>query len=236
MSFKEFIRKRRKALNLNLVDVADAVGVRTATVSRWESGEISNIKMNRLSALAKVLEVKVSYLMYLIDSDLPTPESNDVPSLTIKEIFGDVDQLELEYETLPSVKSPYARPVLGTVQAGIPITATENIIDYEELDPKQYSNPGEYFGLRIQGDSMEPRICEGDVVIVHQQSQIDSGDIAIVLINGDVATCKKVMHKENGIILSSFNPKYEPMYYSAEEVINLPVTIIGKVVELRGKF
>lgn len=127
-------------------------------------------------------------------------------------------------------------PVLGTVKAGIPITAVQEILDYEEISPEM-ARCGEYFALRIKGDSMEPRMHEGDVVIVKQQSTVDSGQIAIVLVNGDEATVKKVRFRDNGIELIAFNSYvYEPHFYSAEEIQRLPVEIIGRVVELRAKF
>lgn len=127
-------------------------------------------------------------------------------------------------------------PVLGTVKAGIPITAIQEILDYEEIS-SEMARCGEYFALRIKGDSMEPRMHEGDVVIVKQQSTVDSGQIAIVLVNGDEATVKKVRFRNNGIELIAFNSYvYEPHFYSAEDIQRLPVEIIGRVVELRAKF
>lgn len=126
-------------------------------------------------------------------------------------------------------------PVLGNVAAGIPIDAIEDILDYEEISEDMASR-GQYFGLKIKGSSMEPRIKEGDVVIVREQPEVESGEVAIVLVNGDTATCKKVVINEGGLTLIPFNPTYEPQFYSAEQVANLPVRIIGKVVELRGKF
>lgn len=127
-------------------------------------------------------------------------------------------------------------PVLGTVKAGIPITAVQEILDYEEIS-SEMARCGEYFALRIKGDSMEPRMHEGDVVIVKQQSTVDSGQIAIVLVNGDEATVKKVRFRNNGIELIAFNSyAYEPHFYSAEDIQRLPVEIIGRVVELRAKF
>ena len=126
-------------------------------------------------------------------------------------------------------------PVLGRVQAGIPVEAIEEVLDWEELDGA-YAGKDEYFGLRIRGDSMEPRICEGDVVIVRCQDYAESGDIVIALIGGSDATIKKIKYSPEGILLIPFNPGYEPMFYSKREVAELPVTIIGRVVELRGKF
>lgn len=95
---------------------------------------------------------------------------------------------------------------------------------------------GEFFGLQIHGDSMEPRMCEGDVVIVRKQEDAESGDIVIAMVNGDDATCKRLRKYRDGIELISNNPSYEPMFFSNQEIQEKPVRIIGKVVELRGKF
>ena len=126
-------------------------------------------------------------------------------------------------------------PVLGTVAAGIPISAVEDILDYEEV-PQSWENQGEFFGLRIKGDSMQPKMDDGDVVIVRQQSDANSGDTVIALVNGDDATCKKLQKTENGIMLVSTNPNYLPMFFTNEEIVTKPVVILGKVVELRSKF
>ena len=83
---------------------------------------------------------------------------------------------------------------------------------------------------------MEPRISEGDVVIVRQQNDVESGDVAIVLVNGDDATCKRVVKHEHGLTLISFNPMHPPKFYTEQEVEQLPVQIIGRVMELRAKF
>lgn len=153
----------------------------------------------------------------------------------IADYFGvSVDYLLGRTETMPKTKGVKI-PVLGNVAAGIPIDAIEEIIDYEEI-PEEMARNGEFFGLRINGDSMSPRIEIGDVVIVRKQSTVDNGDIAIVLINGDVASCKKIKFNDNGIFLISSNPAYEPIFFTKEECQTKPVQILGKVVELRGKF
>lgn len=126
-------------------------------------------------------------------------------------------------------------PVLGRVAAGLPIIAEEEILDWEEISGEMALG-GEFFALRIQGDSMEPRMKSGDVVIVRQQEDADSGDYVIALINGSDATCKKLMKYEDGsIALVSLNPAYKPMYFSGTEIDSTPVRIIGRVMELRGK-
>ena len=121
-------------------------------------------------------------------------------------------------------------PVLGKVIAGIPIEAIEEVIDWEEI-PFRMSKTGKFFGLRIKGDSMSPRMIEGDTVIVRQQSDAESGDIVIALVNDNEATCKKLIKRTDGIVLQSLNPIYEPMIFSNDD----NVEIIGKVVELRCK-
>lgn len=126
-------------------------------------------------------------------------------------------------------------PVLGSVPAGIPMEAIEDIVDYEEID-EALAATGEFFGLRIRGDSMEPRMVEGDVVIVRLQDDVDSGDTAIVLVNGNEATCKKIKKTPDGVMLIPTNPAHEPWFYSNEEIQTLPVRILGKVVELRAKY
>ena len=126
-------------------------------------------------------------------------------------------------------------PVYGEVAAGIPISAIEDIVDFEEIT-EELAAKGEYFGLVIKGDSMEPRMTTGDVVIVRSQDTAETGDIAIVLVAGETATCKKIKRTPEGVMLISLNPAYEPMFYTNKQIEQLPVRILGKVVELRAKF
>lgn len=140
-------------------------------------------------------------------------------------------------QTIASIPKPRGVkiPVLGVVTAGIPIEAIEDIIDYEEISEDMARN-GEYFGLLIRGDSMTPTIQNGDIVIVRRQPDVESGETAIVMVNGDEATCKKVVKQKQGISLVANNPDYEPRFFTNEEIEEIPVRVIGKVVELRRKF
>lgn len=146
-----------------------------------------------------------------------------------------VPRYERIENTGPQTPQGLKIPVLGTVAAGIPISAVEEILDYEEV-PQSWKNQGEFFGLRIKGDSMKPDINHGDTVIVRKQSTANNGDVVITLVNGDDVTCKKFEKLDNGIILISNNSEYSPMYFSNEEVVTKPVVILGRVVELRRKF
>ncbi len=125
--------------------------------------------------------------------------------------------------------------VLGRVAAGIPIEAIEDVIDTEEIS-EEMAKTGEFFGLQIHGDSMEPKFSDGDVVIVRKQNDAESDDIVIAMVNGDDATCKRLKKYKDGIALISTNPTYDPMYFSKEEIETKPVRILGRVVELRAKF
>ena len=139
-----------------------------------------------------------------------------------------IQKIELDDE-------PIQIRVLGKVAAGIPIEAVEDVIG-EETISKKMAETGDYFGLRISGDSMEPLIHHGSIVIVRQQDDVENGDIAIVIVNGEDATCKKIEKFENGIMLVPINKAYEEKFYTNEEIEKLPVRIIGKVVESRTKF
>ncbi len=134
------------------------------------------------------------------------------------------------------VLQKYEVPVYRAVSCGNPFIADEDIVDWEEINPKLKSQ-GEHFGLRLKGRSMEPRFNEGDVVIVRKQSDVDSGSIAIVRVNGDEATMKIVKKSPEGITLIATNSDvYLPTFYSNEQIKTVPVEIIGKVIELRAKF
>lgn len=116
--------------------------------------------------------------------------------------------------------------------AGVPLEAIEEIIDYEEIT-ETMSKKGEFFALKIKGNSMLPEIKNKDIVIVKKQNDIESGEIGIILVNGNDATCKKIKKTEQGIMLIPINSDYDIMMYSNEEIKKLPLRIIGKVVEIR---
>lgn len=127
-------------------------------------------------------------------------------------------------------------PVLGRVAAGIPIEAIENIEDYEERYISVLEDPHDYFALRIVGHSMEPRIWDGDVVIARKMPDVDSGSVAVVLVDGEEATVKQIKKSEDGMTLIGWNPAvYTPKFYTWAEVEKLPVQILGIVKEVRGK-
>lgn len=185
--------------------------VTRAAVAKWETGRTQNLKRSQIEQLSKLFGIKPTTLMGIRNED------------TV-EYYQDMEETT-------GVKIP----VLGKVAAGTPIEMVEDVVDYEEI-PTSMTRTGEYFALRVKGDSMQPRICEGDVLIVKKQEDALSGDIVIAAINGQDATCKRLMKYADGISLISLNQKYDPMYFSNEQIKNLPITILGKVVENRQKF
>lgn len=130
-------------------------------------------------------------------------------------------------------KEDYIRiPVLGRVAAGIPIEQIEDIEDYEEMKAPVNSDK-EFFALRIRGDSMQPKIWDGSIVIAERQNDAETGDIVIASINGDDAVCKQLKYFQGGIMLISLNPAYEPIIIEEGDWDTAPVRILGKVIEVR---
>lgn len=201
------IAQLREEKGLSQLEFAHKVNINNSVMNRIEKG-IRPIRDDELIAISKCLGVSIDYLL----GNAPAKAAQSNPA-------GHGVRI----------------PVLGRVVAGIPIEAVEEILDYEEITPELAAS-GEFFALKIRGHSMEPRMMEGDVVIVRRQDDVESGDIAIVLVNGNEATVKRVKKQEDGITLIATNTSvYEPHYYSNKEIEELPVRILGKVVELRGK-
>lgn len=162
-----------------------------------------------------------------------------LPSIEKMRLLADylgVTTSELLGETPGGFSSGIRIPVLGTIPAGIPLEAIEDILDWEEIPAAWGSGDRQYFGLRVKGESMYPRYLEGDTVILRKETTCESGDDCAVLVNGGEATLKQVMIKGDGSLeLRPTNPAYPPRIYSPAEIESIPVQIIGVVVELRRK-
>ena len=197
----------KEALEFNDMKQADLIkktGINKSALSSYLSGKYIP-KQTNIYLMAKALNVNEAWLM-----------GKDVTKNRVLSATSPGKSIRI--------------PVLGRVAAGIPIEAIEEIVDYEEINDK-LASLGEMFGLIIKGDSMTPRICDGDVVIVRKQENADSGDIVIATINGDDAVCKKLMIYDSAILLRSFNPIYEDIDVTGRSDFH----IMGKVIELRGK-
>ena len=201
------IEQRLNELGIKRSKMLADLGIPSSTFSTWKKKDAAPDR-KYLVALSDYLGLSTDYIL--------TGEKED-----IKKIKLDDEPIQIR--------------VLGKVAAGVPIEAVEDVIG-EETISKKMAETGDYFGLRISGDSMEPTIHHGSIVIVRQQDDVENGDIAIVIVNGEDATCKKIEKFENGIMLVPINKAYEEKFYTNEEIEKLPVRIMGKVVESRTKF
>lgn len=192
-------------------DLADSSGVSKSSISQYLSGSHapSNISSGKIG---KVLGVSPLWLMGF---DVPMEDTTSA--------------------ALPSAVplGSYKIPVVATIAAGKPIYTEDSVIEY--IDYYKDGN-GQVFAMYIQGDSMEPKIHSGDLVVVDQSIDYQDGDIVVVSINGNDGCCKRIKIYKDSIALVSLNSAYEPMYFSSQEVNDLPVKVVGKVVESRSRF
>ena len=189
-------------------------------------------KKIRQDELAKVLSISPSAVgMYERDEREP----NDEITLKLAEYFGVSTDYLLGKSDNRNSDIPVSKiPILGTVKAGYDWLAEENIVDYITLK-ENIPNVDEYYALRITGDSMLPLLAEGDLVIVHDQDDVESGQTAVVLINGEEATVKKVVKTNDGVELHAMNPYYPVKKFTFEDMQRIPVKIIGRVREAKIK-
>lgn len=199
-ALSEVMKKRRKDLGLTLAQVADAVGVTEATAQRWESGNIKSVRHEKITQLAAVLNVNPAELMgWEVPTDYP---KNTYPMPEMKKI-----------------------PRIGRIACGEPITAEENIEEYDESPSGWHAD----FSLLCVGDSMSPKIEDGDIVAIRCQQQVHDGEIAAVRI-GDEATLKMVFLHQDYVELRPVNPAYPSIIRRMEEMEE--IRIEGKAVGL----
>lgn len=200
------IRELRKQKGLTQTQLADELNVEFSNVSKWELGKNDPSK-ELIAKMAKLFNVSIEYLLGITDT--PTPDT--LPTATVK------------------------IPLLGNIAAGQPIEAIENVEDYVYIS-EDMSRHGTYFALKVKGNSMEPRIYEGDIAIIRHQSTVNCGEIAAVKVNGDDVTLKKIEFVKDGVKLIGLNPSFTPLFYTTTECIQKPLTILGKLVEVRSAF
>lgn len=204
-SFANRLNKAISLRNIKPVDLSEKTGIDKSKISSYMSGRYK-AKQDGVYLLAQALNVSEVWLM-----------GYDVPM-----------------ESTPIKKISKIRiPVLGKVKGGYDYLAQENIIGYESID--NVSDAENYYALQISGDSMEPLFSDGDIAIVHKQDDFESGNTCIILINGDEATVKKVVRMDDGIDLIAMNPYYPVRHFAKNEMNEIPVKIIGKVVEARKR-
>lgn len=185
---KDLIREQRARTGKTLEQIGKEIGVAKATVQRWESGEIKDMRRDKLVALARALETTPAYLMGWEDA----PEQDHTSILNL--------------EPLPKMRK---LPLIGTIACGEPLLAVENIEGEVDVPEQIHAD----FALRCKGDSMiNARIFDGDIVYIRQQPNVENGQIAAVLID-DEATLKRVRLFDDHICLEPENPMYRPIVY-----------------------
>lgn len=199
MEFKDKIKSLRLAMGATMEDIATAVGVSKATVQRWESGNIENIRRDKIWKLAQALHTTPADLMGWEAEDLsPSPLANVIP--------------------LPRT---YKVPLVGAIACGQPILAVEEADETVDVPEGIRAD----FALKCKGDSMiNARIFDGDTVYIHSQPEVENGQIAAVRI-GDEATLKKVYFTPGSdrITLRACNPLYADMVYEGETLNQIQV-------------
>lgn len=236
-SFTNRLNKEMKEQNLRQVDLIkktkdvmkkyikdyDGDGIDKTLLNKYIKG-VAIAKQDNIFILAKALNVSEGWLMgYDVDKDREWIEDiKDIPK------FDNFSATQIPNKTIKI-------PLLGKVPAGIPIEAIEDILGYEEIPMEMVKHGQNYFALKIEGNSMYPDYHTGDIIIIRQQSDCESGEDCVVMVNGDDATFKRVIKQEKSIILKPLNNEYEPYYFNEQEILNKPVRIIGVAIEVRRK-
>lgn len=205
--FASRLKQLRAERDLLQKELADKVDIPRSTIAAWESGNRTP-ELGSAQALADFFEVSLDYLMARTND----PHGTYLPPNM--------------WPAGPMVRVP----VLGRIRAGLPILADEHIEGWE-LAVADEVKDGQYFYLRVTGDSMiGSRIYEGDLVLVRQQEEVENGEIAVVNVDGENATLKRVYRTNGELILQPDNPKYAPIVIKSGEA-----RICGKVVEVTFK-
>lgn len=205
------IKELRLGHNMTGSELGLKLNITRNAVSQWETDKrVPTSSM--LAQIAKLFNVTTDYLL----GREPIP--NDTKS-------------EINY-AIP-LTSGVRIPVLGSIVAGIPNTAVTEYDEWIEIS-QSLAMRGEYFALRIKGDSMEPTLFDSDIVVIRQQPDVEDGEIAAVSIAGNEATIKRIYHRSDGIDIVGDNVRAFPrMFYSNHDIATLPVRIMGKAVEVR---
>lgn len=199
------MKKRRKEIGFSAEKVAERLGVSPATIYRYEKGDIEKVPVDSLAELAKILQTTPAYLMGW--EEQPTPAPSPIPP---------------GFSPMPEMVQV---PLIGAIACGTPITAEQNIEQMVCVPSRWHAT----FTLTCKGQSMEPRIHDGDLVAIRSQAEVENGEIAAVRI-GEEATLKRVYLHPSFIELRPENPAFESIILSREEMNS--VTIEGKAIGL----
>lgn len=204
----DVLQKLLDERGITATDVARETGISRSSMTDWKKGR-STPKYEKRKKIADMFGVTVDYL----DGVSPFP-------------YGEEKNSEVCSES-----NTVTIPILGRVPAGIPIEAvTDRIGEIEIASPR---GDDKYWALKVKGDSMYPKILDGDIVIFREQQSCENGDICVVRVNGTDATLKKVVKNGDSIILQPLNPDFEPLVFSDSVVDQPSLEVIGVAKEIR---
>lgn len=229
MLLGNIIKQYREEHQMSLQDFANLIGTSRSYIHMLEknvnpsTNKPINPSIETLKLLANAMNMDLDFLLKQLDSE--------------QQIYLDEEEYKKQFEKTDVLGNPVTSiPLLGTVKAGYDYLAQENWIGTVDVDKKLVNSGEDYFALKIRGDSMSPIFIEGDIVIIKKQNDCENNEYAVILVNGDEGTLKKVKKIDNGIILQPLNPTYGPLMYTKEEMEILPVKIIGVVKQLKREF
>ena len=224
---KDRIKELRLSHGWSQQDLATTLGVTNVAVSQWERG-VKQPKMEMREFLCDLFNVNMEYLngnWDKISRLLTEDEAKLLDARRNNRLIKDKD-----------MSAPRTVKIYGRIAGGTPIEMIEDVIDEVDLTTIPVKPGQKYFGLKISGHSMEPDIKDGDYIICLQTDDAESGSIVAATVNGDDATCKRLMKYPDGIRLLPINPSYDAKYYTNREVEELPVRVIGIVIESRHRY
>lgn len=194
MDIKDILKDRRLELQLTLEDVAKRVGVSPATISRWESGDIANMRRDRIAALAEALQISPAVIMgWDVDTTLP-----------------------------PGAQRPQFKkvPMLGYAAAGQPLEDLNQDTPYYDIENKYDVD----FCITVRGDSMiDANINDGDIVFIKSMPEVPNGKIACVEIDNEKVCLKRFYKAGKTVSLASANSKYAPMFFTEDTCESIKV-------------
>lgn len=204
-TFQNRLQKAIDIRGIKPVELHEKTGISESLISKYLSGN-AVARQKKISLLSDALHINPVWLM-----------GYEIPMEAIP--VNNIEKIKI--------------PLLGTVKAGYDYLVEENIIGYESID--NVSDKENYYALTVTGDSMDPLLSDGDIAIVHKQDDFNNGNTCIILINGNEATVKKVIRVDDGIDLIAMNPYYPKKHFTEKEINDIPVKIIGKVVEAKKR-
>lgn len=210
-TFQNRLKKAMEIRNIKQVDLVEKTKLDKTLINKYLAG-VSNARQRKLTLLADALNVNEIWLM-----------GYDVP-------------MDREIKTDILGNPVVSLPLLGVVKAGYNYLAQENWIGTVDVETSLVGDGKDYFALKVKGNSMAPVFIEDDIVIIKKQNDCENNEYAVVIINGDEGTLKKIKKTDNGIILQPLNPAYGPVMYTKEEMKSIPIIIVGIVKQLKREF